>query len=579
MYLPSLTRPQRQKTTVVQFAGYDHTAGCREGWFYEEENLSDRNWPMLSPRLPRTQLTRLIKANGLYEKNGLLWVDGNKLFYNGDVVGTVSDTPKRFCGMGSRVLIWPDKLSFDTVDKSLRPLGAKWQAVREVGILPSLENGTEYPISHIGITPPENPKNGDYWMDTSDRKAILRVYNVTTKSWGAVPTTYVKLKAPGLGAQFAQYDTVHISGFSTQAVGDLAESLNSDCIIWDRGEDYVIVSGLANRVMVQSPDVGQITLERRIPDLDYLTQQDNRIWGCNSKEHTIYACKQGDPTNWFNYMGTAADSYAVTVGSDGDFTGAATCMGYVLLFKAGCIHKVYGSKPANYQITTVQCAGVQPGAADTLVSVQGSLYYLSPEGVMRYDGSLPLSISGPLGAVRYTSGAAGARGNQAWFALTRADGKKELLHWNAVRELWHKEDALDAVQFAAQESGLYVLARDGTLWAMGQEDDPYTAHKGREKKVRWSAETGEIGLYDGENRFVSRLLLRLGGEKGTSIQIYAAWDDSDWQLLAERKLYREQMLLLPILPRRCNRMRLKLQGCGEVRLYSLSKMQEWGSEL
>ena len=35
----------------------------------------------------------------------------------------------------------------------------------------------------------------------------------------------------------------------------------------------------------------------------------------------------------------------MTVGSDGPFTGAATCMGYALFFKENTLHKLYGSKP------------------------------------------------------------------------------------------------------------------------------------------------------------------------------------------------------------------------------------------
>ena len=76
-----------------------------------------------------------------------------------------------------------------------------------------------------------------------------------------------------------------------------------------------------------------VRMERRVPDLDYITECDNRVWGCSSKENVIYACKLGDPTNWFSYRGIAADSYAVTVGSDGAFTGAATCMGYALFLR------------------------------------------------------------------------------------------------------------------------------------------------------------------------------------------------------------------------------------------------------
>ena len=77
-------------------------------------------------------------------------------------------------------------------------------------------------------------------------------------------------------------------------------------------------------------------VERRVPDLDFVTECDNRVWGCSSRENVIYGCKLGDPTNWFSYRGIAADSYAVTVGSDGPFTGAATCMGYALLLQGKC---------------------------------------------------------------------------------------------------------------------------------------------------------------------------------------------------------------------------------------------------
>lgn len=579
MHLPRLAEPKRTKRTVKVFAGYDHTDACAEGWFYEEENLSSRSWPALRPRLPRTKVQQLTKPHGLYAKNGLLWVDGTRLFYNGLDMGQVADSDKQFCGMGSKVLIWPDKLCFDTVDQSLKPLGAKWQADGNVTTSPVLEDGREYTISYTGSVPPEKPGNGEYWMDTSSGGAVLRVYSEASGSWGAVPTTYVKLAAKGIGSAFAKYDTVHISGFASADVGELAESLNTDCILWDQGEDYVTVTGLTNKVAVQTPQSGTVILERRVPDLDYLTQQDNRIWGCCSVDHTIYACKQGDPTNWFNYMGTAADSYAVTVGSDGDFTGAATCMGYVLLFKAGCIHKVYGTKPSNYQITTVLCSGVQKGAAETLVLAQGALHYLAPEGMVRYDGSLPTAFGSKLGTSRYVKGAAGAVGDKLYFALTSAKENQGLFTWDMTRGVWHKEDALDVMQFSTDGNTLYALSRDGVLWAMGCEDDPYEDHSGREKQVRWSAETGDIGLYDAENRFVSRLVLRLAGQRGTKLQIFASWDGGSWELLASRILANEHTLLLPILPQRCSRMRLKLVGVGDVRLYSISKVQEQGSEL
>ena len=119
---------------------------------------------------------------------------------------------------------------------------------------------------------------------------------------------------------------------------------------------------------------------RRVPDLDYLTECDNRVWGCSSGENVIYACKLGDPTNWFSYRNTAADSYAVTVGSDGSFTGAATCMGSVLFFKENTLHKLCGSKPSDFQLSSLRCRGVAKYAAESLCVINETLYYLSPEG-------------------------------------------------------------------------------------------------------------------------------------------------------------------------------------------------------
>ncbi len=230
-------------------------------------------------------------------------------------------------------------------------------------------------------------------------------------------------------------------------------------------------------------------------------------------------------------------------------------------------------------MTTVQCPGVQEGAAETLVLDQGALHYLSPEGIMRYDGSLPMPIGQKLGSVRYQAGAAGTAGGLLWFALSDAKGQKALFTWDTERELWHREDALPVMQFAADGGTLYALTQTGELWAMGREDDPYAGHKGQEQQVEWSAETGEIGLYDADNRFISRLSIRLTGKVGAKIQVFASWDDGEWQLLMSRVLTREQTLLLPILPRRCSRMRLKLTGVGDVKLHSITKLQEQGSEL
>ena len=84
--------------------------------------------------------------------------------------------------------------------------------------------------------------------------------------------------------------------------------------------------------------------------MDYICSFENRIYGCSSSANTIYASALGDPTNFFDYTGISTDSYAVAVGSEGEFTGCIGYGGSVLFFKEDAIHRLMGSFPAEYAL-------------------------------------------------------------------------------------------------------------------------------------------------------------------------------------------------------------------------------------
>ncbi|MFI3169804.1 MAG: hypothetical protein R3Y06_07665 [Faecalibacterium sp.] len=577
MQLPSLSQLSRSRSSVNAFGGYQHTVACAENECYEAENLSARNYPALSPRLPRKWVANLAQPNGLFAKNGLLWVEGMALYYNAAEVGEVADSPKSFCGIGTKVLIWPDKLCFDTSTLTLSSLGAYWESVGDVSFTLSFEDGSDYVITSTGSEEPEEPTNGEFWLDTSGESDVLRVYSSATESWGAVETTYLKMSATGIGAAFAQYDTVAVNGVLSDVVGDVADTLNASLIVWDKGDDYLVVTGLLEANAIQSIEDGVITVEREIPDLDFIVQSDNRVWGCNSTENTLHACKLGDPTNWNNYMGTAADSYVVTVGSDGIFTGAAVSLGYVLFFKESLMHKVYGTKPENYQVTTIACRGVQEGSAHSLVTVNETLYYKATDAVMQYDGGLPSEVSEALGSTRYYSAVAGAAGGCYYIDMQTEEGEHSLFVYDLSNGLWQREDDAQMMDFVAVNQCLYALSASGDIWAIGAEESLSGTAEG---SVRWSMETGDIGLYTSDYKTVSKLELRLEAESGASVLIEAQYDASgSWETLARFTAQRKQMVLLPVIPRRFDHMKLRISGKGDITLYNMTKLLEQGSEL
>ena len=91
------------------------------------------------------------------------------------------------------------------------------------------------------------------------------------------------------------------------------------------------------------------------------------------------------------------------MGSDGPFTGAATCLGSVLFFKENALHKLYGSKPSDFQLSSLRCRGVARNAASSLCVLNETLYYLSPDGVMAWDGSIPTKVSEKLNTARLSN--------------------------------------------------------------------------------------------------------------------------------------------------------------------------------
>ena len=67
----------------------------------------------------------------MYHLNGLLTVCGQDLVYTPDeapaqpvtVKNAVADSRKTMVGIGTRILIFPDKVAFDTADGSVGPAG------------------------------------------------------------------------------------------------------------------------------------------------------------------------------------------------------------------------------------------------------------------------------------------------------------------------------------------------------------------------------------------------------------------------------------------------------------------------
>ena len=591
------------------FGGLNETYSCTEAEYSAGINFSARNFPALSTRLPRRKLREEADLNGMYHLNGLLTVCGRDLVYTPDdademevtLKDAVENGRKTLVGIGTKILIFPDKLAFDTASRKVSALGAVWSGKNtSVEFAPCDAEGKVYEVSGCGPAEPDKPTDGQLFLRVEDpekpwsSESTLEVYSEASGNWSAVVLDYCRISAKGVGTDFAAEDTVTLTGSAAEQAGQWNE-LDGDRIVYDAGTDalrvkadpggewfygrltrtgaavrWVSLDGSVSREFVSAEVV---ELERRVPDMDYLTECDNRVWGCSNKENVIYACKLGDPTNWFSYRGIAADSYAVTVGSDGPFTGAATCMGYALFFKENTLHKLYGSKPSDFQLSSLRCRGVARNAARSLCVLNETLYYLSPDGVMAWDGSIPAKVSAALDAGRLANvkqAVGGALDGRYYLHVSR-ENEVRLLVYDTERGLWHEEDVC-SFEMASTGGQLYLW--DGrALWAADPSREAAGQRsEGTEQGVEFALTTGDLGLDSPEERYLSRLTLRLDAACRSRVTVEVSYDGGPWETAAALTVEGPRRNCdLHLVPRRCASLRLRLWGYGQITLRSLAK--------
>lgn len=329
--------------------------------------------------------------------------------------------------------------------------------------------------------------------------------------------------------------------------------------------------GENTNIMLQSDDV---------PEMDYVIECKNRLWGCKygtvngENINEIYACELGNFRNWKKYEGISMDPYTASVGSDGPWTGAINYLGYPTFFKEDRIHRVAVSAIGAHEITETVCDGVQAGSSKSLGVVNGILYYKTNANVVIYQGGIaPASISAQMGDVHYYDAVAGVIGDDYYISMRDGADVWHLFCFDSKRSLWVREDNLHVRQFATVGEELYALTDDNRILALrGTTGTP-------EEEFNWYGESGILYYQYPDKKYVSRFNFRLQMDRGTRIRVMIEYDSSGrWEKQGEIITENLRTVTLPIRPRRCDHLRIRIEGRGNAKIFSLAKILEIGSD-
>ena len=604
------TKPMMRPVVQTGFGGLNHNLNAQDGEIYDMENMSSREYPLLTHRPRRGLVRTLTEPFGAGAADKAWWVDGTGFYYNGTLKGTVTRSPKQYALMGQILVIMPDKKYYDIGTGTFGTMGVAQEVTGGLAFkngtyagvpanantlyksgaswADSFNEGDGVTISGC-VTHPENNGSfvireidGDYLHFYENTFTLDSLWRFTAGQEGVLAGVYYFFIGSDsyyftLPSDMAENDTLTWTGSAlTASIGGTTSTISVTT-----GESGTILE-FAD-IPQDYTESGGITLTREIPDMDYVCVNENRLWGCMGD--SIYASKLGDPFNFNVFDGLSSDSWAVdATDSAGDFTACISYMGYPTFFKEDSVYRIQGDNAKNFAWAMSYRWGVKTGCARSLAIAGETLFYLSRVGVCAYTGGYPSIISAPLGVnTRLSEGVAGSDGVRYYISLKNGDDNKYYLYVYDTRYgCWHKEDESLANCFYLLDGSLHMILADGGDWCLDGTSGSEESSLVWQVKFADSYRFYETTDTNSQNKKGPlRILIRATLANHTEIVVKLKYDDGSTHTIgtltgssgAKKKSY-----ILPLILRRCDHYRLSLDGTGEAVIYSIAVEKYSGSQ-
>lgn len=596
--LPKMVYADRiGSTTQIAFGGLRHHVNCSDGELYDMENISVEHYPIMSARKERGAMEAVHQSvRHIYADNhAFLQVLPDGLYYgNWRLIEVLQDYENTyFVRFGDRVVMMPDKKLLNTkypiigMGSSIqeRPDTAQLHeafAVHDEGghYIVWVYDGTQWvdngwfdePIeSNSGLNnfSSVTVKNGEIYEEEASANTlhVSNPYELITSSLRLRPGDAVTISGM----------TVEPRNNKTAIIREIARGRLGGCDI--RFSDYCFYIPEDADSYVEE----NIRIARTMPDMDFLFEHGNRLWGAKGKE--IFASKLGDGRNWNVFDGLATDSWYVETQSKGNFT-AGIGYGYPRLFKEDSMITVYGSIPSAFQLQEVPINGVMEGEHKSLAPCGGRLLWLSRQGMVLYDGSAARVQEQVFGNWKIAKAISMACANKCYVAAKieadppeRDAPTRAVFCFDAVRGLWTKESSPGEIYSMTYDQGLVyaVAAEKGYIISLNEKGNSPSAD---ENPLRSFAEFGDFTDGSLNRKAVNKLLLRMEIEENASVAVYIRYDgEEDWHLIKELSAGGKRSECLAVRPRRCDHYRIKISGTGHWKLFSMARELYVGSEL
>ena len=606
MRLPILSEVQNpSKKYSVLFRGLNLGEYTQDGEFAHTHNLSSEKYPCISQRATRIKEGDWESPSSIHTKGELLVIDGTKVFYGGKEIegAAVKEGKKQMATIGDYIVIFPDKKYYKvpTEDENGEMQEGEFGSMEEefedtllVFTSSTISIGTEYKaeklhfegstiskeganfpfkagdvVSIAGCSPAWKENNKSNITITEATSDVLTFDDVEFILYTATSEATITLisRKTERKFQFKKGDAVTIKGCSTDENNKEKEIIIKDVTDTELTFDDDTFTAATEIGTEENP----IIIKRNVPELEFVCESNYRLWG--TKGNIIFSSKSDDPFNFFVFEGLSSDSYNIEVNSDGPFTGCIPYSSYICFFKENTLHKLYGTKPSNFQITTANVYGVQSGCERSMHIVNEQLLYKGVNGVYAYTGGVPELISEKFGTTRFSDAVATCDGNRYYISMKcNLDNNWNLFVYDVLRDIWLREDDTHALDMTFHDGKVYFIDAGGELFYIDQE--------AKRDEIEWSATFCTMHETINEKKGYSKFSLRMDlAERAYLAVDIKTNNDNQWRQIYSTYNEKAKTLNIPIIPTRCDSIDIRLRGKGECTVHSFIREFRTGSDM
>ncbi len=583
MKLPNILQTRKYKREISNFGGLNTTNNYYEGEIKECSGISHRNFPFL------TQPFSLVNDGFYKSPQGIAFsekeciADGGVFYYGGEKVGNVAPGDKEIVVMGNMILIFPDKLCYNTETKVFESLEAEYifedttvsfstnsiSVPKEKWITEICEEELEfYEDEKLSVYSSAEISGADIVLGKYENVFASEILPGTIIRDRCTNLQYRKILSSVKGedekytvrTQLYTVRNEHKNAFLSIRKGDGIEisgcenEANNKILVVKDVEEAKLV--FENEALSEATETVKITIKRKIPDFSCVCVHNNRLWGCEG--NTIYGSKLGDPYNFFVYKMLSTDSYSVSANSREAFNACVSYGNYCIFFKSDSVFKLYGDKPSNFQLVESIGRGIEAHGKNSIVNIGSEIFYSGIGGVYSFYGGLPNLISGKIENVKMENSCGGTDGKMYYLACDTPDGRK-LFVYDIKKSLWSVYGNTKIKRFSYHNGILYAIDENGLYHFSDEEalgDEWFVIfhpfREGYHLKKKYTKMWVAAELF--ENAWIKAEIKR---------------DNGAWEQIMLRYGKNKEHITIPIGVGKCHEITLRISGRGKSNILSI----------